>query len=100
VVIGGNVYRGNTFPQLEGKYVFGIFSQSSTAGTGKLYVSSSASSGMWPIEDLALKDFPNNLGYYLKGFGQDRSGEMYVTVSSVQGLTGTTGKVFKLVRAQ
>src|SRR4030095_7466866 len=26
VVIGGNVYRGNTFPQLEGKFVFGIFS--------------------------------------------------------------------------
>jgi glucose/arabinose dehydrogenase len=100
VVIGGNVYRGTTFPQLQGRYIFGNYSQSSTAALGKLYVATIAASGQWVFEDLALKDYPNSLGYYLKGFGQDLSGELYVAVSGVQGLSGTTGKIFKLVPAQ
>jgi glucose/arabinose dehydrogenase len=100
VVIGGNVYRGSTFPQWQGKYIFGNYSSSLTAAQGELYVATPASTGMWAFEDLALKDFPNNLGYYVKGFGQDLSGELYVTVAAVQGISGTTGKVFKLVAAQ
>ena len=100
VVIGGNVYRGSAFPQLKGRYIFGNYSQSSTAATGELYVATVAGSGQWAFEDLALKDYPNSLGYYLKGFGQDASGELYIAVSGVQGLSGTTGKVFKLVPAQ
>ena len=100
VVIGGNVYRGSAFPQLKGRYIFGNYSQSSTAATGELYVATVAGSGQWAFEDLALKDYPNSLGYFLKGFGQDASGELYIAVSGVQGVSGTTGKVFKLVPAQ
>ena len=100
VVIGGNIYRGSTFSQWVGKYIFGNYSSSLTAAQGELYVATPASSGMWSFEDLKLKDYPTNLGYYVKGFGQDLSGEMYVTVSGVQGVSGTTGKVFKLVAAQ
>jgi glucose/arabinose dehydrogenase len=103
VIIGGNVYRGTTFPQLQGGYVFGIFSQGGSGAVGanaKLYVAKSAASGLWSYEDLSLKDYPDNLGYYLKGFGQDLSGELYVTVTGVQGVSGTTGKVYKLVAAQ
>ena len=100
VVVGGNVYRGSAIPQLEGRYVFGIFSQgNSGVADGKLYVSSIGGSGLWSYEDLPLKDYPNNLGQYLKGFGQDLSGEIYVTVSGSAGLAGTTGKVYKLVAA-
>jgi len=101
VIIGGNVYRGSTFPQFQGRYVFGIFSQGNAGvADAKLYVATSVSSGLWNYETLPPKDYPTNLGYYLKGFGQDLSGELYVTVSTVQGLTGTTGKVYKLVAAQ
>jgi glucose/arabinose dehydrogenase len=100
VIIGGNVYRGSTFPQWQGKYIFGNYSSSATAANGELYVANSASSGLWPFEDLPLKDYPTNLGYYLKGFGEDQSGELYVAVSGVQGVSGTTGKIFKLVASQ
>jgi glucose/arabinose dehydrogenase len=103
VIVGGNVYRGTTFPQLQGRYVFGIFSQGGSGAAGanaKLYVGIPAASGLWSYEELALKDYTNNLGYYLKGFGQDLSGEIYIAVTGVQGVSGTTGKVFKLVAAQ
>ena len=101
VIIGGNVYRGITFPQLQGRYVFGIFSQGNAGvADAKLYVATASGAGLWNYEVINPKDYQTTLGYYLKGFGQDLSGELYATVSSVQGLTGITGKVFKLVAAQ
>jgi hypothetical protein len=32
----------------------------------------------------------------VKGFGQDRAGEVYVTTSQVLGPTGTTGRVLRI----
>jgi nicotinamide mononucleotide (NMN) deamidase PncC len=46
-----------------------------------------------------LKSFPDHLGAFLKGFGQDLNGEIYVAVSGISGPSGTTGKVYKLVPA-
>ena len=102
VIVGGNVYRGTTLPQLQGRYIFGIFSQGGTPATpnGKLYSASTGTTGGWTHTELSLKDYPGHLGYYLKGFGQDNSGEVYITVSGVMGISGTTGKVFKLVGVQ
>ncbi|WP_119079867.1 hypothetical protein [Chitinophaga alhagiae] len=54
--------------------------------------------GLWDFAEVTLKDNPDDLGYYLKGFGQDIEGEVYLTVASVAGPSGTTGKVFKLVQ--
>ncbi|PWV51918.1 sorbosone dehydrogenase family protein [Chitinophaga sp. S165] len=96
-IIGGNVYRGNALPQLRGKYIFGIFSQPGGTPNAELYTSSPAGSGLWSFTELILKDRPNDIGYYLKGFGQDQEGEVYVTVSGVAGPSGNTGKVLKLV---
>lgn len=96
-VIGGNVYRGNDIRGFEGKYIFGTFSQTPTTANGELFIATPRSSGLWSYEEIMLKSNPNDIGYYLKGFGQDRKGEIYLTVSSLLGPTGTTGKVFKLV---
>jgi glucose/arabinose dehydrogenase len=96
-VIGGNVYRGNDLPQLRGKYIFGIFSQPGGTPNAELYMSSPAGSGLWSFEELILKGRPNDIGYYLKGFGQDKDGEVYLAVSGVAGPSGNTGKVLKLV---
>lgn len=96
-VIGGNVYRGNDISWLKGKYVFGTFSQSATTANGELFVATPANAGLWKYEEIDLKSHPNDVGYYLKGFGQDNKGEIYLTVSSVSGPSGTTGKVFKLI---
>jgi glucose/arabinose dehydrogenase len=98
-VVGGNVYRGNSIPKLQGKYIFGSFS-ADFAPTGKIYVSQPSGPGLWGFAELPLKSFPGNLGHYLKGFGQDRDGEIYVLASMELGPTGNTGKVFKLVKDQ
>ena len=54
----------------------------------------------WPFEEVSLKSHPDDVGYYLRGFGQDNDGEIYLAVSSMLGPQGNTGKVFKLVEAK
>lgn len=97
-VIGGNVYRGKDIPDFRGMYLFGSFSQPGNVPNGELFIARPrGGSGLWEFAEVTLKDYPENLGYYLKGFGQDMEGEVYLTVSSVAGPTDVTGKVFKLV---
>lgn len=96
-VIGGNVYRGNAIPFLNGRYIFGSLSGSFSGPTGKILIASPTSSGLWGFEDFKLKSFPVDLGQYLKGFGQDEDGEVYATTSMQIGPQGNTGKVYKIV---
>ncbi len=96
-VVGGNVYRGNTIPFLNGRYIFGSLSGSFAAPTGKIFIASPTSTGLWGFEDFKLKSFPVDLGQYLKGFGQDEDGEVYATTSMQIGPQGNTGKVYKIV---
>lgn len=99
-IIGGNVYRGNTIPGFQGKYIFGTFGQTGTAPDGELFIATPGGSGPWKYDEVDLKSHPDDLGYYLKGFGQDNDGEVYLTVSTLLGPSGTTGKVLKLVKVQ
>jgi len=97
-IIGGNVYRGKAIHGWQGKYLFGTFSQNFDGGpNGELFIATPGGAGLWDYDEVNPKDHPNDLGYYLKGFGQDNDGEIYLTVSSMSGPSGTTGKVFKLV---
>lgn len=96
-VIGGHVYRGNDIPGLQGKYVFGNLSASAEAAEGQLLVSRATGSSHWGSETLRLKSFPDNLGQYVKGFGQDAHGEIYVLATIELGPMGNTGSVYKLV---
>ncbi len=98
-IVGGCVYRGNTIQSLTGQYLFGSLSGDFTAQTGEIFMATPAGPGPWTYSQLALKSFPNNLGQYLKGFGQGLSGEVYVVTSSEVGPQGTTGKVYKLIVA-
>jgi glucose/arabinose dehydrogenase len=96
-VIGGNVYRGDDIPGLKGKYIFGSFSADEEAAEGQIFVSRNGrGDGLWSFEKIPLKSFPDNLGQYVKGFGQDRRGEIYVLATGQIGPTGTTGKVYRL----
>jgi len=99
-IIGGNIYRGHSIPGLQGKYIFGTFSQSPTTADGELFLAQPAGSGPWNYNEIALESYPNDLGMYLKGFGQDLKGEIYLTTSMLLGPTGNTGKVFRLVAAE
>ncbi|KAA9346207.1 PQQ-dependent sugar dehydrogenase [Adhaeribacter soli] len=97
VVVGGNVYRGSAIPSLQGKYLFSNFTASQTAPAGDVYVATSGGA-TWPYEKL---NFTNaqapGIGYFVKGFGEDNKGELYVLASKQLGPTGTTGKVLKIV---
>ena len=99
-VIGGNVYRGSEIPSFNGKYIFGTFAQPGNVPNGELFIAQVNGQSDWKFEELTLVSNPNDIGYYLKGFGQDTKGELYLTVSSTLGPGGTTGKVFKLVLAK
>ena len=96
-IIGGNVYHGDSLPAFSGKYIFGIYSQPGTTPNGQIFVANPSTSGLWSFDMIQLKNNPPDIGYYLKGFGQDEKGELYLTVSGAAGPSGTTGKVLKLV---
>lgn len=96
-IIGGHVYRGQAIAGWDGKYIFGTFSQTPTTPNGELFAATVSGSASWSYEEVSIKNHPNDLGYYLKGFGQDNDGEVYLAVSSTAGPQGNTGKVFKLV---
>lgn len=95
-IVGGYVYRGNSFPALVGKYVFGDFSLTFTSPTGRLFYIDTAG----PLS--AAKEFKlgaenRPLGMFLKGYGQDESGELYVLASTRLGPTGNSSLVMKVV---
>jgi glucose/arabinose dehydrogenase len=99
-VIGGHVYRGNSISELNGKYIFGSFSKSGSP-QGEIFMSTPRSGpGLWSFQEVPLVSYPDHLGMFVKGFGQDNQGEIYVATSTLVGPSGNTGKVFKLVKAK
>lgn len=92
-IIGGFVYHGSLLPQLQGKYVFGDFSTSFGAPGGRLLYAD-LSTGQ-------ISEFLNGLKgkspLFLKGFGEDVNGELFVSGSSILGPSGTAGIVYALV---
>ncbi len=96
-IVGGNVYRGKSIPFLFGKYIFGILSDDEEEAAGKLFLGKPAAAGLWSYEQLELKSFPEDLGQYIKSFGQSLDGELYVLTSGQIGPQGNTGKIYKLV---
>jgi glucose/arabinose dehydrogenase len=92
-VVGGHVYRGDNVPSLFGRYVFG--GATSTVGRGRLFVSTPQASGLWPMQELLI-DGTERLDYFVKGFGQDHDGEVYVMATQVLGPTGNTGTVLRI----
>lgn len=92
-VIGGYVYRGSAIPELSGKYVFGDFSTGFANPAGRLFY---ADINTGTIHEFIIGLDDRNLNLYLKGFGQDRSGEIYVLASQFLGPYGTGGVILKI----
>jgi glucose/arabinose dehydrogenase len=93
-VVGGVVYRGDNVPALAGRYVYGGAASSFTTPSGRLFVSTPRSSGLWTLHEMLIDG--HRLHYFVKGFGQDGSGEVYVMASKALGPSGTTGTIFKI----
>ncbi len=92
--VGGYIYRGNAFPELVGKLVFGDFSTRIERPSGQVFVASPPASwrAAWTIERLV------ELDQRLHSLGEDADGELYL-LTTAQGIpVGNTGKVWKLVR--
>lgn len=97
VIVGGSVYRGLSIPFLMGKYMFGFFSTREDEPAGKVLIAKPSTTKLWSYEAIQFKSFGDNLGQFVKGFGQGEDGEIYVLTSKQIGPTGTSGKVYKLV---
>jgi glucose/arabinose dehydrogenase len=98
VVVGGNVYRGSDVPALDGRYVFGDWSNDFAVPGGTLLAADPSTGPPWSFETLTIVNRPGGaLGAFLLGFGQDEKGEIYVLTTQNIGPSGTTGQVFRIV---
>lgn len=94
-IVGGFVYHGTMIPELQGKYVFGDFSDSPFSGpaNGRLFY---ADLDTGEIREFLIGNPALPLGLWLKGFGQDPNGELYVLASTRLGPSGTNGVVLQI----
>ena len=115
VVVGGNVYRGTAVPELEGRYIFGYWSDSRTVGNGTLLAATPPAgwaapqsaanltpeaNAMWEVQMVNITSGENEtLGMFLRGFGEDAERELYVLTNDVGGPdpSTSTGKVWRVV---
>lgn len=89
-VIGGFLYRGSAVPSLSGKYVTGDLA--GTNNQGRLFYFDGTQ-----LSEFQIGTNGRPLGLFLKGFGQDAAGELYVLGSTNIGPSGTAGMVLKIV---
>ena len=98
-VIGGYIYRGSAIPNLVGAYLFGDYTSGISGADGRVFVASRPSStGLkWMMKELEIASWPGgHLNAFLKGIGQDSSGEIYLLVNDAAGPSGNTGRVYKV----
>ena len=101
VVIGGYIYRGEAIPELDGRYLFGTWTQEHEQPQGAVFVADSSDEGLWKFEELRIQyGDTSGLGHFLLGFGQDREGEIYLLTTDRPGPTGDTGRVYKLISSK
>lgn len=97
-VIGGHVYRGSTLLALNGQYIFGDWSQGFVTPDARFYAASEGEAGVWAAEELLFSNRTDGrLGEFLAGIGVDSTGEILLLTREVLGLTGSSGKVYRLV---
>ena len=94
-VIGGFVYREFRIPELEGKYVFGDFSQD-FGPTGRIFYTDITGPEAFVRKEFFLLPDGAPLGQAVFGFGEDENGELYVLASDNIGPDGNAGVVYRI----
>ncbi len=92
VVIGGFVYRGTEIPALQGHYVFGDWGSFAAPSARLFYLDADL-----VIKELHIGEADRPTGFWLRGFGEDADGELYVFGSTVLGPRDETGVMLKIV---
>lgn len=88
-VIGGYVYRGQSFPAMAGKYLFADF-------TAKLFYLQSEN-GQWSREVCRLDSTQGApLPYRINSFGEGEDGTLYLVGQNKTGALSPTGVVYKI----
>lgn len=96
-VIGGFVYRGAGAPDLAGQYVFGDLSSSVALPRGRIFQADPAGG---EILEMFFGADERGLGLFLKGFGRDEDGELYILGGPAAGPGGSGGVALKIVAIQ
>ncbi len=96
-IIGGYVYRGTRSPDLKAIYVFGDFSASFGEPLGRLYHLAEPEPEKFEILEFVISPNDRPYGLFLKGFGEDEDGEVYVLGSTELAPIGDTGVVERVV---
>jgi glucose/arabinose dehydrogenase len=96
-ITGGYVYRGKALTGWVGKYIFADWSRLWIKPEGVLFAATKGGDGKWTWERVIPATHPSGLGFYITGFGEDAEGELYVLTNNGNSVSGTTGKVFKIV---
>lgn len=85
-VIGGLVYRGSKYPELNGKYIFG------DNGSGRVWALTQGDDGQVSIEELVNMPFASKTG--LSSFGEDADGELLIVILGDAGRND--GSIYRL----
>ena len=93
-VVGGFVYRGAAITELQGRYVMADWGNFAVPSARLFYLDAANAVKEFRI---GLEDRP--LGLWVKGFGEDDTGEVYIFASRVLGPAGNTGKILKIIPA-
>jgi glucose/arabinose dehydrogenase/plastocyanin len=101
VVVGGYIYRGKALPEFEGDYIFGDWSSSFAKGDGTLLVAMPPTSNgtLWRSEEITVAG-TGRVNAFVRSFGRDDEGELYLLTSDVAGPSKETGKIYKIVARQ
>lgn len=101
VVVGGYIYHGKAILDWSGSYIFGDWSSSFKKGDGTLLIGSpdqASSQNLWSVTPMTIAGSANGkVNAFIRAFGQDDEGELYVLTSDQAGPSGGTGKIYKLV---
>jgi hypothetical protein len=102
-VIGGFVYRGSQFPQLQGRYVFGDYTRITETGInndGRLFYLNKKDIVKDGFKTSRIFEFrligQERVGLAVLGFGQDAQGELYLLGNATGTPFGDTGVVLRI----
>jgi uncharacterized protein (TIGR03118 family) len=90
-IIGGYAYRGASLSSMAGKYIFAGWGEFQSPAGRLFYLDGS------DIKEFHIGADDRALGLWVKGFGEDAAGELYVFGSTNLGPSGTSGKMLKIV---
>ncbi|MTI33339.1 PQQ-dependent sugar dehydrogenase [Xanthovirga aplysinae] len=89
-VVGGFVYRGKRYPEIYGKYFFGV-------SKGRIFFLEEDRGGLWFAVEAFFEGFNLEKGKEkLNSFGEDEEGELYLITQRYRGGYNSTGKLFRL----